>query len=503
MNILVIGQGGREHALAWKLAQSNKTDTVFVLPGNGGTENEPKCVNVALDINDFEAIKNLIIEKNIKLVVIGPEDPLVNGLVDYLDGLETLVFGPCAKGAQLEGSKIYSKEFMFENGIPTGAANSFTDSEKAKIFLEECTYPIVLKADGLAAGKGVLVAEDLNSAKNWVDAVMQDSLFGSAGKNILIEECLFGTELSFMGILTPKEFIPFETSVDYKPLLDGNNGPNTGGMGCISPSPFMNDELKISNLLYHFGALIFSFYFSKNKSNLISFLFIVFITISIFLTAERANFITMISFIFLLIIYLVFKNKKTFFLYFVIFSLFLSIGFLTNNSLSKRMINDLANKIELLKFDKDENFLKKDSHYFAHYSVAYQIFERNPLFGIGLKNFRNFCDDDSLNEKVHEKWQKRKCSTHPHNFYFEMLSEIGSVGFLIIISFFIFSFYTFFDSYKKNKDTFLLLNCFIILIYFIPFLPKGSFFSNWNAMIFWFVFSFIFSIYNKSLNEKS
>tara|TARA_B100001057_G_scaffold500981_1_gene619462 strand:+ start:30536 stop:31801 length:1266 start_codon:yes stop_codon:yes gene_type:complete len=266
---------------------------------------------------------------------------------------------------------------------------------------------------------------------------------------------------------------------------------------------FMNDELKISNLLYHFGALIFSFYFSKNKSNLISFLFIVFITISIFLTAERANFITMISFIFLLIIYLVFKNKKTFFLYFVIFSLFLSIGFLTNNSLSKRMINDLANKIELLKFDKDENFLKKDSHYFAHYSVAYQIFERNPLFGIGLKNFRNFCDDDSLNEKVHEKWQKRKCSTHPHNFYFEMLSEIGSVGFLIIISFFIFSFYTFFDSYKKNKDTFLLLNCFIILIYFIPFLPKGSFFSNWNAMIFWFVFSFIFSIYNKSLNEKS
>ncbi len=266
---------------------------------------------------------------------------------------------------------------------------------------------------------------------------------------------------------------------------------------------FMNDELKISNLLYHFGALIFSFYFSKNKSNLISFLFIVFITISIFLTAERANFITMISFIFLLIIYLVFKNKKTFFLYFVIFSLFLSIGFLTNNSLSKRMINDLANKIELLKFDKDENFLKKDSHYFAHYSVAYQIFERNPLFGIGLKNFRNFCDDDSLNEKVHEKWQKRKCSTHPHNFYFEMLSEIGSVGFLIIISFFIFSFYTFFDSYKKNKDTFLLLNCFIILIYFIPFLPKGSFFSNWNEMIFWFVFSFIFSIYNKSLNEKS
>ena len=265
---------------------------------------------------------------------------------------------------------------------------------------------------------------------------------------------------------------------------------------------FMNDELKISNLLYHFGALIFSFYFSKNKSNLISFLFIVFITIAIYFTAERANFITMISFIFLFIIFLVFRNKKIFFLYFVIFSFFLSLGFLTNNNLSKRMTNDLVNKIELLKFNKNENFLKKDSHYFAHYSVAYQIFERNPLFGIGLKNFRNFCDDNSLNEKVHEKWQKRKCATHPHNFYFEMLSEIGLIGFLLIISFFLFSFYTFFALYKKNKDTLLLLSCFIILIYFIPFLPKGSFFSNWNAMIFWFIFSFIFSNYNKVLKEK-
>jgi phosphoribosylamine--glycine ligase len=244
MNVLVIGQGGREHAIAWKLAQSKKVETVFVAPGNGGTEIEDKCKNININISDFTAIKTLIKERNIELVVIGPEDPLVNGLVDFLQDEDIHVFGPPANGAKLEGSKIYSKEFMFNNKIPTGDANFFSCSVKAKNYLEDCQYPIVLKADGLAAGKGVLVAEDSESAKNWVDAVMNDSVFGDAGKNILVEECLLGTELSFMGILTPKEFIPFETSVDYKPLEDSNTGPNTGGMGCISPSPFMNEELK-------------------------------------------------------------------------------------------------------------------------------------------------------------------------------------------------------------------------------------------------------------------
>jgi phosphoribosylamine--glycine ligase len=244
MNVLVIGQGGREHAIAWKLAQSEKVETVFIAPGNGGTEVEDKCKNISINISDFPAIKNLIKERNIKLVVIGPEDPLVNGLVDFLQNEDIHVFGPSANGAKLEGSKIYSKEFMFNNKIPTGDANFFSCSVEAKNYLEHCQYPIVLKADGLAAGKGVLVAEDSESAKSWVDAVMNDSVFGNAGKNILVEECLFGTELSFMGILTPKEFIPFETSVDYKPLEDCNTGPNTGGMGCISPSPFMNEQLK-------------------------------------------------------------------------------------------------------------------------------------------------------------------------------------------------------------------------------------------------------------------
>jgi phosphoribosylamine--glycine ligase len=244
MNVLVIGQGGREHAIAWKLAQSEKVETVFVAPGNGGTEVEDKCKNISINISDFPAIKTLIKERNIELVVIGPEDPLVNGLVDFFRMKIFMFLVHPANGAKLEGSKIYSKEFMFNNKIPTGDANFFSCSVKAKNYLEDCQYPIVLKADGLAAGKGVLVAEDSESAKSWVDAVMNDSVFGDAGKNILVEECLFGTELSFMGILTPKEFIPFETSVDYKPLEDSNTGPNTGGMGCISPSPFMNEELK-------------------------------------------------------------------------------------------------------------------------------------------------------------------------------------------------------------------------------------------------------------------
>ena len=146
---------------------------------------------------------------------------------------------------------------------------------------------------------------------------------------------------------------------------------------------------------------------------------------------------------------------------------------------------------------------KKDSHYFAHYSTAYQIYEKNIFFGVGLKNFRKFCDDKTFDEKIHENWQSRKCATHPHNFYFEMLSEIGLIGLILITSFFIFSFYTFFNFYRIKGDSFLLLSTFILFVYFIPFLPKGSFFSNWNAMIFWFIFSFIFSSYNNLYKQKN
>ncbi len=244
MKILVIGQGGREHAIAWKLAKSKRAEAIFVAPGNGGTSHEEKCVNIDIDVLDFEAIKQFILDHSVSLVVVGPEDPLVQGIKDYLIGCDVMVFGPDSVAAQLEGSKIYSKEFMFENNIPTGVAKFFSEARLAKEYLDKINFPIVLKADGLAAGKGVLVTENRQEALDWIDDVMENSKFGDAGQKILIEECLYGTELSFMGIMTPDCFIPFETSIDYKPLLDGNKGPNTGGMGCMSPSPFMNDELK-------------------------------------------------------------------------------------------------------------------------------------------------------------------------------------------------------------------------------------------------------------------
>ena len=243
MKVLVIGQGGREHAIAWKLSQSNKVKDIFIAPGNGGTALENKCTNLDIDIDDFKSLKENVEKREIDLIIVGPEDPLVNGISNYFKNTNIKVFGPDKEGAKLEGSKIYSKKFMFENNIPTGHAEFFSDPIEAKNYLQNTVYPIVLKANGLAAGKGVLVANDLNEAILWVEDVMEQNKFGEAGSEILIEECLFGTELSFMGIMTPSGFTPFETSIDYKPLLEGNNGPNTGGMGCMSPSPFINEEL--------------------------------------------------------------------------------------------------------------------------------------------------------------------------------------------------------------------------------------------------------------------
>ena len=243
MNVLVVGQGGREHALAWKLSKSKQVSKIFVAPGNGGTANEAKCFNKSINVNNFSALEELVNSEKIELIVVGPEDPLVNGINDYFKDSGVKVFGPTKEGAQLEGSKIFSKKFMFENNIPTGAANFFSESKLAKNYLQTVEFPIVLKADGLAAGKGVLVAKELGEAMQWIEDVMEKNKFGDAGNEVLIEECLFGTELSFMGIMTPKGFYPFETSVDYKPLLDGNSGPNTGGMGTISPAPILDNNL--------------------------------------------------------------------------------------------------------------------------------------------------------------------------------------------------------------------------------------------------------------------
>ncbi len=265
---------------------------------------------------------------------------------------------------------------------------------------------------------------------------------------------------------------------------------------------FMGDELKISNLLFHFGAIVFSYFFSKKiKEKKISFfniLFLFFLIISIFITAERSNFITVILFFIFFNFFLFFTNKKFSLFVLTIFSVTLIFLTLSNKELSNRMTNTVVKELKNLNFQNNKSFLNKDSHYFAHYSTAYQLFKQNLFFGIGLKNFRNFCDNDEFNSEIHQTWHKKKCATHPHNYYFEFLSELGLIGFLFLISFFIYSFYKFFQS----KNNFIIMSSFILLVNFMPFLPRGSFFTNWNAIIFWTIFAFIFSNYIKLNHTK-
>ena len=265
---------------------------------------------------------------------------------------------------------------------------------------------------------------------------------------------------------------------------------------------FMDDELKISNLIFHIGALVFSYFFSKDylkneKINYYILFFLIVLICSIFITAERANFITIISFSFLFVVLISLENRKFFFKILIIFSILISVPIISSDNLSKRMTNDLFKKIKLFKVEDNNNYLNKDSHYFAHYSAAYQIFERNMMFGVGLKNFRNFCDDDSLNSEIYPSFHTKKCATHPHSFYFEILSEIGLFGLFLLLFLFVTLFYQIFKIYLKTKNYFLILNSFIILVYFIPFLPRGSFFTNWNAILFWTLFAILNANYYK------
>lgn len=264
---------------------------------------------------------------------------------------------------------------------------------------------------------------------------------------------------------------------------------------------FMDTELKISNIIFHFGALSISYflmseYLAKYRIKIIMYVF--FLIISIFITAERSNFVNIFLFSFVLIIFLGLKYKKIFLLALSFFIIFFSGLFFSNSELSNRMFKSLLTvEIANLNFTVGKNLLFQDSHYFAHYSTAYQIYDQNKYFGVGLKNFRNYCDNENFNSKIHPAWVKKKCSTHPHNYYFEILSELGIVGFFIINSFFIFSFYSFLNFYFKTHNNYLLFTSLILMIYFIPFLPRGSFFTNWNAMIFWMVYSFAFSNFIK------
>lgn len=239
MNILVLGSGGREHAITWALAKSPLTDELYVAPGNGGTDGIAENVNV--DMMDGAAVLEFVRAHEIGLVVIGPEAPLVEGVADVLRDAGVSVFGPNADGAQLEGSKAYSKAFMEANGIPTAAYARFDDCEAALAYVREQGAPIVIKADGLAAGKGVVVAETLEAAEDAVRACF-DGAFGAAGSRVVIEECMTGPECSLLSFVTAGKSFPMAPAQDHKRAYDGDMGPNTGGMGVYSPVPIVTDE---------------------------------------------------------------------------------------------------------------------------------------------------------------------------------------------------------------------------------------------------------------------
>ena len=242
MNVLVLGSGGREHAISWKLAQSPKLSKLFVAPGNAGTTEVAENLNI--DVNDFNGIKKAVLDNDIDLVIVGPEDPLVNGVVDFfLDDPEIQnipVIGPQAEAAQLEGSKEYSKRFMQRNNVPTAGYESFTKEtlENGLNYLKTQNPPYVLKADGLAAGKGVVILDNLDAAKEELKAMLADAKFGDASKKVVIEEFMSGIELSVFVITDGKDYMILPEAKDYKRIGEGDTGLNTGGMGAISPVPF-------------------------------------------------------------------------------------------------------------------------------------------------------------------------------------------------------------------------------------------------------------------------
>lgn len=242
MNVMVVGSGGREHVICWKLSQSKKVNKIYCIPGNAGIEDSAECVDIKVD--DFDKIIEFSQKNHIDLAVIGPEAPLVEGLADILIEKDIKVFGPVKKGAKLEGSKIYSKEFMERYDIPTAKYKKFKDPLKAKKSLKEFKPPYVLKADGLAAGKGVLICSTELEGKQAVEKLMEDKKFGDAGKNIIIEEFLDGIEGSLLCLVSKNKLIPMESARDYKKAKDNDLGLNTGGMGCFSPNPLFTEELK-------------------------------------------------------------------------------------------------------------------------------------------------------------------------------------------------------------------------------------------------------------------
>lgn len=245
MNILLVGNGGREHALAWKLVQSPLVEKVYVAPGNGGTATEPGLENVAIGATDIPALIAFARSNEVGLTVIGPEAPLVAGIVDAFEAAGLPCFGPCQAAARLEGSKAYSKAFMDRHGIPTAAHATFTDCDQALDYLRRQGVPIVVKADGLAAGKGVIVAHDMATAENAVRDMLSGNVFGEAGHRVIVEDFLEGEEASFIVMADGSHALAMATSQDHKARDEGDTGPNTGGMGAYSPAPVVTPEIHV------------------------------------------------------------------------------------------------------------------------------------------------------------------------------------------------------------------------------------------------------------------
>ena len=243
MKVLVIGSGGREHALAWKLAQSPRVDEVLVAPGNAGTATEDGCRNVAVAVTDIEALLALARDEGVDFTVVGPEGPLVAGVVDRFQAAGLRIFGPSAAAAQLEGSKAFAKDFLARHGIPTAHYAVFTEIDAALAHLQGTGAPIVVKADGLAAGKGVIVAMTLDEAEAAVRDMLGGNAFGEAGARVVIEEFLEGEEASFIAMVDGRTALPMATSQDHKRVGDGDTGPNTGGMGAYSPAPVVTPKV--------------------------------------------------------------------------------------------------------------------------------------------------------------------------------------------------------------------------------------------------------------------
>ena len=243
MKVLVIGGGGREHALAWKINQSPLVSKIFVAPGNAGTACEPKTENIDIDAEDTTALLNFAKQEKIELTIVGPEAPLVAGIVDHFKKEQIPIFGPTAATAQLEGSKVFAKEFMKQNNIPTGEYAAFTNFDEACAYINSKPVPIVIKADGLAAGKGVIIAQTHDEAVQCAEQMLSGDSFGRAGTRIVVEEFIKGEEASFICMVDGEHVLPMASSQDHKARDEGDVGPNTGGMGAYSPAPIVDEKI--------------------------------------------------------------------------------------------------------------------------------------------------------------------------------------------------------------------------------------------------------------------